>query len=89
MPWQVEFSSKAEKYYARLSARTRERVKNELEDLSHLDNLFEHQSVKRLTGELRGFCRLRVGKYRIIFSILEESHAIAVVNIAPRGDVYK
>ena len=89
MPWQIEFSSTAEKYYARLPAQVRERVKKVLEDLSHLDNLFEHQSVRHLTGELRGFCRLRVGKYRIIFAVLEESHTIAVVNIAPRGDVYK
>ena len=89
MPWQVKLSSTAEKYYARLTARTRQRVKKELEELSDLENPLEQKSVKRLTGDLQGFCRLRVGKYRIVFAIIEETRTIAVVNIAPRGNVYK
>ena len=89
MPWQVKLSSAAAKYYTRLAVQMRHRIKNELEALSSLNSPLEHQSVKRLTGDLRGFCRLRIGKYRIVFAILEETHTIAVVNIAPRGDVYK
>jgi mRNA interferase RelE/StbE len=89
VPWQVRLSSTAEKYYTRLAAQTRERIKNELKSLSNLKNPLEHKSVKRLTGDLKGFCRLRIGKYRIVIAILEETHTIAVVNIAPRGDVYK
>ena len=42
-----------------------------------------------MTGELQGFCRLRIGEYRIIFRVLEEERIIAVVNFHPRGDVYK
>ena len=89
MPWQVRLSSTAEKHYTRLATQTRERIKNELEGLSNLKNPLEHQAVKRLTGDLKGFFRLRIGKYRIVFAILEETQTIAVVNIAPRGDVYK
>ncbi len=54
-----------------------------------MENPMEHQSVKRLTGDLQGFYRLRVGKYRIVFAIVGETRTIAVVNIAPRGDIYK
>ncbi|MCG2721312.1 MAG: type II toxin-antitoxin system RelE/ParE family toxin [Thermodesulfovibrionales bacterium] len=89
MAWQIRLSSTAAKYYNRLNPQTRLRVKKELEALSDLENPLEHQSVKRLTGDLRGFCRLRVGKYRIVFAILEDDRTIAVVNIAPRGNVYK
>jgi mRNA interferase RelE/StbE len=89
VPWQVKLSSTAEKYYNRLTTQTRQRVKKELEELSDWGNPLEHQSVKRLTGELKGFFRVRVGKYRIVFAILEETRTIAVVNIAPRGNVYK
>jgi mRNA interferase RelE/StbE len=89
VPWQVRLTSTAEKYYTRLAAKTSERIKKELEGLSDLDNPLEHQSVKRLTGDLKGFCRLRIGKYRIVFAIIQETHTIAVVNIAPRGNVYK
>lgn len=89
MPYQVEFSSIAEKYYARLTPRLRQSIKKELEELARLENIYEHRSVKRLTGELKNFFRLRVGKYRIVFAVIEETHTIAVVNVAPRGDVYK
>jgi mRNA interferase RelE/StbE len=89
VPWKVKLSSMAEKYYGRLTTQTRQRVKKELEELSNLGNPLEHQSVKHLTGDLKGFFRLRVGKYRIVFAILEETRTIAVVNIAPRGEVYK
>lgn len=89
MPWQVRLSSTAEKYYDRLTMQMRQRVRKELEELSKLENPMEHQSVKRLTGDLQGFCRLRVGKYRIVFAMIEETRTIAVVNIAPRGNVYK
>jgi mRNA interferase RelE/StbE len=89
VPWQVRLSSTAEKYYTRLATTTRERIRKELDGLSVLENPLEYQSVKRLAGDLKGFYRLRVGKYRIVFAILEETHTIAVVNMAPRGDVYK
>lgn len=89
MPWQVRLSSTAEKYYDRLTTQTRQRVRTELEELSDLENPLEHQSVKRLTGDLQEFYRLRVGKYRIVFAVIEETRTIAVVNIASRGNVYK
>ena len=89
MPWQVRLSSTAEKYYDRLTMQMKQRVRKELEELSKIENPTQHQSVKRLTGDLQGFCRLRVGRYRIVFAMLEETRTIAVVNIAPRGNVYK
>lgn len=89
MTWQIRLSSTAAKYYNRLTPQTKQRVKKELEVLSGLENPLEHQSLKPLTGDLRRFCRLRVGKYRIVFAILEDDRTIAVVNIAPRGNVYK
>ncbi len=57
--------------------------------LSILNAPADHQNAKPLTGDLRGFYRLRVGDYRVIFSIIQVGKIIAVVNIAPRGDVYK
>ena len=88
MTWRVRVSSKAESYYLRLDNATRARVKKELEVLSEFDNPADHQDVKPLTGKLKGFYRLRVGKYRVIFSLLKETRTVAVVAIAPRGDVY-
>ncbi len=89
MNWQIKLSSQAEKYYLKLSTDTRQRVKKALADLGTTKFPVFHPNVKPLVGKLEGFYRFRVGSYRIIFSILEDVRIIAVVNIFPRGDVYK
>lgn len=89
MPWQVKLSAKAEKYYKKLDKKMRNRVRQALEELSTFENPIEHQDVKPLTGELKGFYRLRIGDFRIVFALLCDIRIIAVVNFAPRGDVYK
>ncbi len=89
MNWQIKLSSQAEKYYLKLSTDTRKRVKKALLDLGTTEFPVLHQNVKPLVGKLEGFYRLRIGSYRIIFSILEDVRIIAVVNIFPRGDAYK
>ena len=33
--------------------------------------------------------RLRVGEYRIVYEIHEEEVLVVVVNVAPRGEVYR
>lgn len=89
MNWTIKLSSKAEKYFNRLGKDTKQRVKGELLHLSQRDNPVDHIAVKPLTGQLKGFYRLKIGDYRVVFSILKETAIIAVVNIALRGDVYK
>lgn len=44
--------------------------------------------IKPLAGN-PGILRLRVGKYRIIFSIEEEIKLLSISLIMPRGEVYK
>lgn len=89
MTWKVKVSSHAEKYYNRLDKNLQQRIKNALVNLSKYESPLEHPQVKILTGELKGFNRLRVGDYRIIFGLIEEAKTIAVVNIFPRGDAYR
>lgn len=89
MSWTIKFSSHAEKYYKRLDSILKTRIKKELLELSGVEDPLSHPAVKPLTGELRGFYRIRIGSYRLVFSLIREDHIIAVVNLAPRGDVYK
>ncbi len=88
MNWTVKVSSKAESYFSRLDRTVKERMKKELTALAGYDNPLSHENVKPLTGDLRGFSRLRIGNYRIVFALIKETGTIAVVNIAPRGDAY-
>ena len=89
MSWTVRFSGTAEKYYKRLDSNLRKRVSDSLKALSALENPLTHPQVRPLVGKLKGFYRLRIGKHRVIFSLLEETKTIAVVNIYPRGEAYK
>ena len=44
---------------------------------------------KRLHGDLKGNYSLRVGKFRIIYSILEREKAVYVIAIGPRKVIYR
>lgn len=88
MPWVVKVSSLAEKHYNRLDKKARGKIREKLLDFSQLQNPLVHKDVKPLTGDLKGFYRLRAGDYRVVFSIIPGQKTIAVVNIAPRGSVY-
>ena len=46
-----------------------------------------NNNVKKLTNH-PGY-RLRVGDWRIVYTIHEQALLIAVIRIAPRGDVYQ
>ena len=43
----------------------------------------------RLTAFHPPAWRLRVGEYRIVYEIHEEEVLVMVVNVAPRGEVYR
>ena len=45
--------------------------------------------VKSLHGKYRGFFRLRVGSYRVIFRVEKEQLIILIVDVVPRGNAYK
>jgi mRNA interferase RelE/StbE len=43
----------------------------------------------KLTGFDPPAWRLRVGEYRIVYEIYEHEVLVVVVNVAPRGEVYR
>jgi mRNA interferase RelE/StbE len=43
----------------------------------------------RLTGYRPPAWRLRVGEYRIVYEIHDRDVLVIVVNVAPRGEVYR
>ncbi len=78
----VVLSPKSDKYLKALDAPMRERIKNALRKLS----LEPPQGdIVSLSGK-DGF-RLRVGKYRLLFDIMDDR--IIVYDIGLRGQIYK
>lgn len=78
----VELDPKAAKYLNRLNNPDKGRI------IKALDKLAEEPpkgDIKSLTGK-DGY-RLRVGSFRVLFDVTEES--IVVYDIGPRGQIYK
>lgn len=42
-----------------------------------------------LTGELAGFCKLRVGDYRVIYEILRDERTVVIHAIGHRNEIYR
>ena len=75
----ILFSKKAEKYLTSLVSRIAFNILHRIE-------LIPEGDIKPLVGR-KGEYRLRVGKYRIIFFISNDT--VYIVKIDTRGDVYK
>ena len=78
----VELSQKAYKYLLRLDSETRERLKKALIKLS-----LEPPQGDILSLSGKDGYRLRVGKYRALFDIVDNN--IMVYEIDVRGQIYK
>ncbi|MBX6423911.1 type II toxin-antitoxin system RelE/ParE family toxin [Thermosulfurimonas sp. F29] len=84
--FKVVVHKRAASYLKRLPKDQKERLKKALQDLGH--NPFQ-SGVKAMVGEWRGYYRLRIGSFRVIFWLDRKARTIYVDYIGPRGDIYK
>lgn len=80
----IVFSRSAKKYVESLDSKTKNRIKEAIENLPRGD-------VKMLKGYDDKRMRLRVGKYRIIYNYIKENEIeiLYIIDIDSRGDIYK
>ncbi len=88
MNWKIEVKPTAEKYYRRLDRNTRHRIYRALKELEEMEDPFHHPNVRQLIGKLAGDYRLRVGKWRVLFTPDNERRILYVYAIISRGDAY-
>lgn len=88
MNWKIEVKPNAEKQYLELDKKMKKRIKKLLSQLEESENPFFNINVKSLTGELRGDYRLRVGKWRILFTPDKKRKVLYVYAIIPRHKAY-
>ena len=86
MSYRVELTPSAKRDFDRLREEVRRRV---VAALIVLGENPRPPKVKRLAGSLREFYRIRVGDFRIIYSIQDEKLVVSVVRIGDRKDVYR
>ncbi|MFP3898535.1 MAG: type II toxin-antitoxin system RelE family toxin [Dehalococcoidia bacterium] len=85
--WKVTWTRTAQSSYLRMSKDYRQKVRKAVEELEA--DPFSSASVKRLHGGLEGLYRYRIGKFRMVFRVIEEAREVRILAMASRGDVYR
>ena len=82
MRYQIVLEKPAQKFLKRLNRTDKERI------LRAIYKLPEGENIKRLKGH-QDLLRLRVGDYRVIYTVNNGKLVVCVVDIGNRGYVYK
>ena len=85
--WRVTWTRTAENYYLKMSTDYQMKAQKAIRELEAAP--LSAKNVKRLHGELEGLYRYRVGKFRMVFRVIEKEREMCILAIASRGDVYK
>ena len=85
----LEISRAADKFFRKHPAeekKIKDIFKNIVENPSEQIQFYD---IKLCKGNLDGLMRLKTGKYRTIFKIINDRLIIFLIKIDSRGDVYK
>lgn len=83
MKYTIVIEKPAEKFIARLAQPEKERVLRAIHELPHKGD------IKRLQGKKsRGMYRLRVGPYRVLYTVDNGRLVVCVVDAGNRGQIY-
>ena len=82
MKYEIVIEKKPLKFIRQQSRNQQIRLYNAIKQLPHAGD------VKKISGR-EGYYRLRVGDYRIIFTIDHGRYIVCVVDAGNRGDIYK
>ena len=82
MSYRTEITAPARKFIEQQPRHQQERI------LKAIAKLPTEGDIKPLRGQAQVF-RLRVGGYRIIYTVSNDLRLVLVLNVGNRGDVYK
>lgn len=86
MPYEIAYSKAAAKALIRAPRVVALRIRDKLRALAH-DPFAPNANVRRLAGRA-GF-RLRVGDWRVVYEVEVGRIVIWVIDIGPRGGIYR
>lgn len=84
--YQIQITTKAQKDLKKLPTAIRKRL---IQAISQLAINRYPQQFKPLMGKEIAQFRLRVGDYRILYDVYEESRIVLILRIGHRKDIYK
>lgn len=79
--YQIVIKKKAKKFIDKLPLNERKRI------VSAIEQLPNREDIKKLKGH-DNMLRLRVGSYRVIYSINNGKYIIYVIDVGNRGEIY-
>ena len=85
--YKIEFTKKAEKIFLKINKNDKKlavRIAIAIDEL-----IFKPHIGVPLVGKLKGFWKLRVGTYRIIYFVENQKLIIYVIDIGHRRNIYK
>lgn len=85
MAYEVKFSKKAEKAYKKLPGNIKFRIDQKI---SYLRTSPRGNDTKKLAGHANSY-RTRVGSYRIVYEIEDGKLLVWILDVGPRGAIYK
>ena len=85
--YEVRWSHDAKKAHEKLGSEYQERFKRMVSVLEESPYHYT-KSIKRLSGELSGLYRYRVGSLRVFYTIFSSDKVVYITNIDTRGDAY-
>jgi len=84
--WTIEFAATAEKELSKLDKSAAKRILKFLKERVATD---PRSSGKALRGDHAGLWRYRIGDYRVVCEIRDETVSVLVVRIGHRKEVYR
>jgi len=86
--YSVKYHKQVVKFLQKQEKSFRAQVIDIFDSLKQNPKNYEQYDIKSLKG-FKNKYRLRIGKYRIIYSLLDDKLIIEVIKAGSRGDVYK
>lgn len=83
--YRVEFTTAAAKELRKIDLGARRRI---LSAIADLEQDARPAGCKKLVGESNAW-RIRVGDYRVLYEVVDQSLVVTVVRVAHRRDVYE
>lgn len=85
--WHLETAPQFDKAARRLDKATLRRIKSYLDEVCELEN--PRQRGKGLTADRAGYWRYRIGDWRIIAEIRDNTLTIIAIGLGHRSEIYR
>jgi mRNA interferase RelE/StbE len=86
MSYSIQYKSESIDDLEKLDRQLQSRI---IKKIDWLANNFEDITPLELSANLAGWCKLRVGDYRIIYEFSDGERSITVLKIGHRSEIYE